>query len=165
METYLLLGSNLGDRLGNLKSARDYIGESIARIIKASSIYETEPWGDNNQPLFLNQVIMIETSLKPEMLLKKLKSVESRVGRAQTEKWGPRIIDIDILLMDELVYRSDSLTVPHPQMHNRRFALVPLAEIAPAGIHPQFNLTAEELLVQCDDKLNVTKLKAGIRSF
>ena len=155
MRTYLLLGSNVGERLGNLKTALNLIDDEIAPVIERSSVYETKPWGNENQPSFLNQVIVIETQVEPAVLLKKLKSVERTVGRKRTDKWGPRVIDIDILLMDDLIYKSEKLSIPHPQLHKRRFTLVPLAEIAAKDIHPEFELTIQELLSVCKDELEV----------
>lgn len=155
MKAYLLLGSNIGDRSGNLKRALNLIRSRVAPINRESSIYETAPWGNYEQPVFLNQAIAIETGLEPELLLKRLKSIEKLMGRKQADKWGARIIDIDILLMDDLIYQSESLRVPHPQMHHRRFTLVPLAEIAPDVIHPEFNSTMQSLLSLCKDQLEV----------
>ncbi len=155
MKTYLLLGSNEGDRYRSLAVALNKIRDGVAPVIQESSIYETAPWGNAGQPAFLNRVILIETNLEPETLLKKIKSVEKMMGRKRIEKWGPRIIDIDILLMGDLIYRSGSLSVPHPQMPNRRFTLVPLAEIAPDFIHPEFDLTIKVLLSRCRDELDV----------
>lgn len=155
MKTFLLLGSNMGDRLDNLKKGCKCIQEKVAPLAAVSSVYETAAWGNEYQPAFLNQAIEIETSLEPEALLKKIKSIERAIGRRQAEKWGPRIIDIDILLMETVVFKSPSLTIPHPQMHERRFTLVPLAEIAPAVKHPLLLLSVKQLLKRCKDRLDV----------
>jgi 2-amino-4-hydroxy-6-hydroxymethyldihydropteridine diphosphokinase len=128
-------------------------------VSNASSIYETAAWGKNDQPAFLNQVLEIETALSPPQLLKTILAIEENIGRVRQEKYGPRIIDIDILLFNDEVLHLPMLKIPHPQLQNRRFVLVPLAEIAPDLIHPVFKKTIAELLAICPDKLEVSRIK------
>jgi len=155
-EVYLSLGSNLGDRLRFLKKAIEKIGESDSVVIrKISAVYLTDPVGNPDQPRFLNLVVSIDTSLKPLRLLEYLLDIEEKLGRERNEKWGPRIIDLDILLYDELIISSDRLTLPHPRMHQRRFVLVPLAQINPHLFHPLLKKSVEELLRLCPDQSEV----------
>ena len=128
--TFLLLGTNLGDRKKNLSTARDAIEVSVGTIVKASSIYQTAAWGKTDQPDFLNQALEVETPLSAEDVLVEILKVERVMGRRREQLWGQRIIDIDILLFESKIISSATLTVPHPQLQNRRFALEPLAEIA-----------------------------------
>lgn len=132
-DTFIALGSNLGDRAKNLAAARDALARGPLTIRVVSSIYETEPWGPVTQGRYLNQVIGGTTSLEPRTLLTKLQEIERSLGRdrAHEERYGPRTIDLDILLYDELVLREPDLEIPHPRMMERAFVLVPLAEIAP----------------------------------
>ena len=155
MKVFLLLGSNVDGRLDNLSAGRKSISERIAPLEEESSIYETAPWGNENQTAFLNQAVLIETQMQPEALLEMLKSVEREIGRKQNEKWGPRLIDIDILMTGDVIYQSDKLTVPHPRLQDRRFALTPLAEFAADVVHPVFRKTVRELLHECKDELEV----------
>jgi len=141
---YLALGTNLGDRIANLRGAIEALPSEI-NVIAESKIYETPPWGYENQPAFLNMAVKCETALDPESLLKRLKLLEVRLGREQSFRWGPRLIDIDILFYDNLILESESLTIPHPRLHERAFVLVPLAEIAPDFIHPVLKKTIKEL--------------------
>lgn len=155
-KAYLSLGSNLGNKLRFLKEAISRIEESgKISIGKISSVYETQPVGYENQGWFLNLVAEIKTSLVPQDLLEYTLSVEDQMGRKREVKWGPRNIDIDILLYDNQILRSDHLTLPHPRMHERRFVLLPLAEIAPNLLHPQLKKSIEELLEDCEDKSKV----------
>ncbi|MGE5139478.1 MAG: 2-amino-4-hydroxy-6-hydroxymethyldihydropteridine diphosphokinase [Rudaea sp.] len=142
---YLALGTNLGDREQNLREAERRLG-AAATITGRSSIYETEPWGVKDQPRFLNQVIRAETRLSPQELLSFLKAVEQQMGRAPSVRYGPRLIDLDILFYDDRVVHSPDLEVPHPRLAERRFVLVPLAELAPELVHPQLHATMPELL-------------------
>jgi len=155
---FLLIGGNLGDRINNLQQAAMLTEENCGDIISISSIYETEAWGFTDQPSFLNQVLVLNTTLTPEDLMQQLLAVEEQLGRKRAEKMGPRTIDIDILLLDEIVYHSETLTLPHPSLHLRRFALIPLAEVAPGKKHPLLNKTIEELLTDCPDTLAVKKI-------
>jgi 2-amino-4-hydroxy-6-hydroxymethyldihydropteridine diphosphokinase len=141
---YLGLGTNLGDRRANLTAALKAMPPAV-RPITASPIYETPPWGYLDQPSFLNQVIETETNLTPTELLDFLKGLEIRLGRSPTFRYGPRLIDIDILFYDELVLKQSGLTVPHPRLIDRAFVLAPLADIAPDLIHPVVRKTIREI--------------------
>lgn len=156
--TYLLIGGNVGDRHKNLERARQLIEEKAGKLLNQSSIYETEAWGKQDQPAFLNQVLEVETSLEPQALLQAILQAELDMGRSRDERYGPRTIDIDILLFNDLSLETQELTIPHSQLHLRRFALVPLAEIAAAEIHPLLKKSIDELLLDCPDKLGVKKL-------
>ena len=154
--TYLLLGGNLGDREVYLEQARRQIGMAIGEIKNASHLYETAAWGLENQQAFLNQVLAVETTLSPAALLAQINRLEAELGRVRDIRWGARVIDIDILFYDDLILQTQRLTIPHPELANRRFTLVPLAEIAPALMHPVLQRTTVELLAQCPDNLPVT---------
>ncbi len=158
-KAYLLTGGNMGDRQKNLGTTFERIEQECGDIASASSIYETAAWGKKDQPPFLNQVIELQTELTPRKLLKKILNIEKQIGRVRKEKYGPRIIDIDILLFNDEIYNYTSLKIPHPEMQNRRFVLVPLAEIAPGNIHPVFKKTIKELLSICPDKLEVSRFR------
>tara|TARA_Y100000590_G_scaffold62434_1_gene66775 strand:+ start:7299 stop:7793 length:495 start_codon:yes stop_codon:yes gene_type:complete len=141
------IGSNLGSPVENCRKAVASLCESEEiNVIKQSSLYESEPIGKKNQPWFVNTVIEIQTSLSPERLLKKLLNIEQQFGRTRNEKWGPRIIDLDILDYDGRIINSESLTLPHPEMLNRRFVLEPLSEISGSIIHPVQNKSIQSLL-------------------
>ena len=144
---YLSLGSNLGDRSANLRATIERLGEA-ADIGAVSGFYETEPVEFRDQPWFLNCVVALETSDSPEELLQRVLAIEQEMGRLRTKNKGPRLIDIDILLFGERVVEEQErgLKIPHPAMHERRFVLEPLAEIAPEAFHPQLRKTARELL-------------------
>lgn len=152
---YLLLGSNLGDRLCMLARTKDLIEEHIGMIEDSSSIYTTKAWGINDQPDFLNQIVEVNTTLDPSETLTKIKKIESDLGRKRYVRWGSRIIDIDILYFGDLMIDSAELTIPHPENQNRRFVLVPMTELAPEFEHPCLNLTQKELLEYCQDQLDV----------
>ncbi len=156
---YLLLGSNLGDREELLNTAREQIEKWIGTIVKTSLIYETEAWGIEDQPEFLNQVLEIETELKPIEVLDKIGIIEKEMGRRRYQKWGTRIIDIDILYFDDEVIETEELIIPHPENPNRKFVLVPMVEIAPDLVHPTLSLSQEELLDRCKDPLEVKLFK------
>ena len=152
---YLLLGGNLGNRENNLSQALKLIEKDVGHVQKSSSIYETAPWGIEDQPLFLNQCLKITTTLSPELLLKTLKKIENKIGRKERDRWHAREIDIDILFYDDLIQADDLLTIPHPKLHERRFTLMPLQEIASDLIHPKSNKTISQLLDECKDLLEV----------
>ena len=152
---YLLLGSNLGDSRGMLKSAVALIELNLGKVVDCSSMYKTKAWGVENQADFLNQVVEIESSLTPEKLLKEINQIEERLGRVRYEKWHSRIIDIDILYYGKIIVDTDDLKIPHPENQHRNFVLVPMAEIAADLIHPQLGLNQRELMENCSDTLDV----------
>lgn len=156
-KAYLLTGSNLGDREQYLATARSLINKQCGTIVTASSLYETAAWGKTDQPSFLNQALELETSLNARQLLRHILKAEKIMGRIRNEKYDPRLIDIDILLFNNEKHNYQFLKIPHPEMQNRRFALLPLAEIAPGIIHPVLNKTINELLKECKDELPVKK--------
>ena len=146
---YLALGSNVGNRAANLKAAIAALPPQMEVKVK-SRVYETPPWGYTNQEKFLNQVVKAWTYLEPEPLLKHLKRLEVALGRVPTFQYGPRLIDIDILLYDDLAFDSADLKIPHPQMHERGFVLLPLMDIAPDLVHPVKKQTIRQLIAFCD---------------
>jgi 2-amino-4-hydroxy-6-hydroxymethyldihydropteridine diphosphokinase len=153
--TFLHLGTNQNDRLGNLERAFTEIEEKIGVIIRKSSIYETEPWGLTNQEMFLNIVIEVKTKLNPDDLLSSIKGIENEMGRIKTEKWGPRNIDIDILTFGDLKIDSENLKIPHPQIQNRNFVLIPFMELEPDLVLPGYENSIEELFEQSKDECEV----------
>jgi len=157
-QVFLLLGSNLGDRPQVLAAAREMIAGQAGSLTAQSAIYETEPWGITDQPAFLNQVLEITTSLLPEDLLRIILNIEHDLGRVRYERWGARVIDIDILYFEQTVLDSARLTLPHPRIQDRRFVLAPLAEIAPDFMHPLLQKTSSQLLQQCPDTSAVSKI-------
>ena len=152
---YILLGSNLGDRLQVLSDTKQLIEKCVGKIVQSSAIYETEPWGVSNQPAFYNQVLQLKTSFDPHTLLLSLQEVEQRIGKIKLGKWRERLIDIDILYYDQLKLKDENLIIPHPEIQNRRFTLVPICELAPEFKHPVFEKTQKQLLATCPDKLKV----------
>ena len=148
---YLALGTNLGDREANLQKAIDSLAPKV-RPIRKSSVYATPPWGYTGQPEFLNQVIEVDTLLQPLPLLHLLKSIEADMGREETFRYGPRLIDLDILFYGSEVVEGEIITIPHPRLQDRAFALMPLAEIAPDFVHPVLNKTVREMLDKVDPK-------------
>jgi 2-amino-4-hydroxy-6-hydroxymethyldihydropteridine diphosphokinase len=154
---YLLIGGNVGDRAANLQTALKRIAETCGTITSTSSLYETAAWGNTNQPSFYNQAVVVTTPLSPVALMDQLLEIELEMGRIRTQKYGPRTIDLDILMIDELVISSEKLTIPHPQMQNRRFALLPLVEVAPTLTHPLLDQSIGVLLQNCPDTLDVQK--------
>jgi len=149
---YIGIGSNLGKRKGNCKKAIGLLKEQHLTIIKQSSMIETEPWGREDQPAFINMAVSVKTTLQPATLLDLLKELETSMGRTATVRWGPRIIDLDILFYDDLVIEEPDLSIPHPHIEDRTFVLSPLAEIAPDLIHPVLNKSIKELLTECPGK-------------
>jgi 2-amino-4-hydroxy-6-hydroxymethyldihydropteridine diphosphokinase len=154
---FLGLGSNLGDRAAALDEALARLDQRGVRTVRRSSRYLTEPVGGPPQPWFLNMVIEVETSMVAEDLLSTCLAIENAMGRIRTEPWGPRTVDIDILLYDCVVHDTPGLTLPHPRLHERRFVLEPLAEIAPTVTHPRLLATARELCDRCPDASRVQR--------
>ena len=155
---YLLLGCNLGDCLHNLLIARQKISRQVGTIITNSAIYRSAAWGKTDQPDFYNQVVKVTTSGTPDDALAKIQKIEAEMGRSRLEKWGSRIIDIDLLFWDDLILNEPQLKIPHPGIQDRRFTLVPLADIEPGLNHPVLGKTMIQLLQECTDPLWVEKL-------
>ncbi len=157
-KAFLLIGGNMGNREAYLDKARQEIERRCGNILKESSVYETEAWGIRDQQNFLNQVLEVETQDSAMELLRKILGIEEDLGRKRELKFGPRLIDIDILFFNSDVVCVEGLRIPHPEMQNRRFVLVPLAEIVPEKMHPVLKKTVTELLQQCPDDLEVIKV-------
>jgi 2-amino-4-hydroxy-6-hydroxymethyldihydropteridine diphosphokinase len=155
---YLITGGNMGQRDEQLAYAARLIEERCGTIIDRSSLYETAAWGKTDQNSFLNQALVLVTSLNARDLLNEILYIENLMGRDRVEKYGPRIIDIDIIFFNHQIIREDGLTIPHPEMAKRRFVLEPLNQVIPAYIHPVYYKTVSELLERCDDKLPVKKI-------
>jgi len=155
---YLLIGGNEGDRSAYLQETTRRIQYPGSRLLQKSSVYETAAWGKTEQAAFLNQALMLETPLDAPSLMKRLLATEEELGRVRTERYGSRTIDIDILFFNEDVIQLPWLTIPHPEVARRRFALTPLDEIAPGYIHPVLHKTIHTLLAECPDQLEVKKL-------
>ncbi len=148
---YLALGTNLGDRQANLRAAVSSLPPAV--VVQAKSpVYETPPWGLADQPDFLNMVLLGETRLSPHKLLSHLKQLETALGRTPSVRYGPRLIDIDILFFGDVVLDTPGLVLPHPRLHERAFVLVPLADLAPDLVHPRLKQTVRQLLAQIDTK-------------
>lgn len=147
-ELVLLLGSNMGNKSQNLFLAREALERDLGPMSKYSAIYETAPWGNVDQDVFLNQAIVIPCRVKPMIALEVILNIEQELGRTRKEKWGPRLIDIDIIFYGQLMFQSDFLEIPHPYMHDRLFVLGPLNEIIPQFIHPWFHKKVSELYEQ-----------------
>lgn len=152
---YLLIGGNIGDRLGFIAAAKEKMKQKGIEVTKQSSIYETAAWGITDQPSFLNQVLEIATSLTPEKLLIELLSIEQELGRIRAEKNGARTIDIDILYFESQIIQTPGLSIPHERIPIRRFVLVPLKELIPNFIDPKTNKSIVEMLNDCPDTLEV----------
>jgi 2-amino-4-hydroxy-6-hydroxymethyldihydropteridine diphosphokinase len=157
-KAYLLIGGNVGNVFEHFQRAIDLLNKYCGKVVKQSAVYETAPWGEINQPAFLNQALLLETPMQAKELMTALLSIEEQMGRKRLMKYGPRIIDIDILLFNAEVHKTVALQVPHPQLQFRRFALIPLADIAGDMIHPVLNKTISELLMECSDELEVEKV-------
>ncbi len=155
---YLGLGSNLGDRWKNLHDASELLDtlDDGVRVLRASNVYETEPWGLEDQPKFLNSVVEIAASVPPERLLALAKQVEQTLGREWSPRYGPRLIDVDVLLYGDAVVEQPDLQIPHPRMGLRAFVLAPLAELADGIVHPVLGVTIGQLAAEVDGKEGVT---------
>ena len=156
---YLLLGTNLGDREANLGRACQLLIDRGILIIRKSGIYETAPWGIEEQPSFLNQVLEVSTDLKPQALLEEVLAMEMKMGRIRYKKWAERLIDIDILYYRDEIIDDKNLKIPHPFIQERRFTLWPLVELASDELHPVLMKTQQELLEICSDQLVVKVYK------
>ena len=152
---YLLLGSNLGDRATHLATGRQQLAATAGEIVAESGLFETAAWGREDQPAYLNQALALHSWLQAEELLAACLAAEQAAGRQRHERWGSRTLDVDILFFGTETHSSPTLTVPHSRLTERRFVLVPLAEIAPQLIHPQRHQTVQELLMVCPDLLPV----------
>lgn len=148
---YLHLGSNVGERKQMLLNAIHAISTQIGNVTQESSIYETEPWGLTNQPDFYNMAIEVHSKTKVEEVFTLIKSIEKEMDRQKDIKWGPRNIDIDILYCNDMIINTPELTIPHPQIYNRNFVLIPMLEIAGDLIDPVKHLSLDELYEQCRD--------------
>lgn len=146
---YIALGTNLGDRMANFNEAIRALKE-VVDVCRTSPVYETPPWGYLDQPMFLNQVLEVETDLSPQDLHSHTKQIELEVGRTKTFQYGPRIIDLDILFFDDLMIDSESLKIPHPRIEGRGFVLVPMADLAPDFVHPILGKTIRQLCEESD---------------
>jgi 2-amino-4-hydroxy-6-hydroxymethyldihydropteridine diphosphokinase len=158
-KTYISLGSNRGNRTANLNRAINLLSEWVGNVTKVSSLYETPPWKMADKTDFYNQVLLLETILPETELIDTVILVETMMGRLRTSnKYEPRIIDIDILFFNEEIINTEELTVPHPLITERKFVLVPMVEIAPEFIHPVLKKTMVQLLDECEDKSEIRKL-------
>jgi 2-amino-4-hydroxy-6-hydroxymethyldihydropteridine diphosphokinase len=156
---YLLLGGNLGNREANLELAVSLLNEKVGEVVSVSALYKTAAWGKTDQPAFLNQAVALRTSLTALEVLTKALAIEQDLGRVRKDKWGERLIDIDLILFgDEIIDIPGKLQVPHPHMQNRRFVMEPLAEIAPEVIHPVLGKTMLNISQNINDPLTVKKL-------
>lgn len=164
-EVYLLIGGNEGDRESNISKTRDFIAERIGIVSECSSIYESEPWGFSCEQNFLNQALMVETSLNPAALLMEVSYIENRLGRARkhgVEGYQSRTVDIDIIFYDHTIIFTPDLVIPHRHLHERSFVLEPLCEIAPDYVHPLLSLTVECLAKKCTDRGKVWLYQQGV---
>ncbi|MFN9113435.1 MAG: 2-amino-4-hydroxy-6-hydroxymethyldihydropteridine diphosphokinase [Bacteroidota bacterium] len=155
----LLLGGNLGDPLSFFASAEKLLERNSGNIIARSPVYLSEPWGNAEQPVFMNQALLLVTPLPPALLLQRLLDIEKALGRIRKERWGPRIIDIDLLCYGNKVCKSEFLSLPHPALPERRFALLPMSKVAAHWRHPVLGKTTLQLLHGCTDPLKVWKMK------
>jgi 2-amino-4-hydroxy-6-hydroxymethyldihydropteridine diphosphokinase len=157
------LGSNLGDKAGYLQKAVSLLKDIFGEPYLMSSIYETEGWGVNNHPIYLNAVVCFNTLLPPEEILEKILDIEKRLGRIRnTGEYKPRTIDIDILFYDDIILKKENLTIPHPLLIYRKFVLLPLSEIMGDYIHPEYGVSINELLDKCEDLSGVTKTELSL---
>ncbi len=161
--SYLLLGSNMGNRFALLAAACEHIAEKLGDIVAQSHLYETAAWGNTAQAAFLNQAIALVTPLNPHDLLTAIHQIEQQMGRVRQQRWDSRIIDIDILAYEQLIVDSPNLSIPHPLLPQRRFALLPLCDIAPQWQHPILQQTTLQMLQNCSDNLWCNRADADIR--
>lgn len=157
-QVYLGTGTNLGDRRKNLLDAEGLINLKVGPVAKTSKIYETAAWGVTEQADFLNQVLLVATTLSPEEVLREILEIETHLGRVRKQKWGARVIDIDILYYNDLTVNLPHLKIPHPFIPTRNFVLIPLLEIAPDYVHPILNLSNEQLYWDANDESEVIQL-------
>ncbi len=157
-QLYLLLGANLGDCAGTFRRAATLVARRVGAVVAQSAHYQTAPWGVTDQPAYLNQVLWVETHLSPLAVLAQTQAIEAELGRVRAEKWGARLIDVDLLFYDDLVLDSPTLTIPHPLLHERRFTLAPLSELNPDLWHPLLNQSVGTLLATCPDPGAVVKV-------
>lgn len=157
-KAYISIGSNLGNRREQMERAIAFLMVLAGVIIKRSDFYETRAWGKEDQPDFLNMCLMLQTTKSAPDLLKVIHDIETQLDRQRTEKWGQRTVDLDILFFNDEIINTDNLTIPHPYMAQRKFVLVPLAEIAPDFIHPIHHKSVQQLLAECPDELPVVNV-------
>jgi len=159
-QVFLGIGGNTGNKHENFDKVYTFIKNELGDIIKRSSVYETPPWGFESEENFWNQVIIVETQFSPEKLLKNIAQIENRFGRERVKgKYTSREMDIDILYFDDLIMNIEKLTIPHPQISNRLFVLLPLAEIAPEFVHPLLRLNSLQMLKNCSDSSTIKKVE------
>jgi 2-amino-4-hydroxy-6-hydroxymethyldihydropteridine diphosphokinase len=158
INVYLSIGSNEGDRKANLLQAMSLIDKNIGKIARKSHIYETEPWGVEKQDAFLNMVVMANTTQDPRQMLEAITKIEREMGRVRREKWGPRLIDVDILFYGKRVIRDKGLEIPHPEIAERMFVLVPMMEIAADLEHPVLKKPIDQIYMDCKDLSEVVQL-------
>jgi 2-amino-4-hydroxy-6-hydroxymethyldihydropteridine diphosphokinase len=156
---HLHLGSNQGDRKVQLARAIQMIEESIGPVLSSSAMYETDAWGKTDQNDFINIALEVEHYLTPNQLLKTVNKIEDQIGRVRFEKWGPRLIDIDIIFMEDTIVDTKKLTIPHPLMHKRNFVLYPMVEIAADFIHPILNEQLSHILEDCEDETKARRIE------
>lgn len=160
IKLYLLLGGNLGDKSQVFKETTKLINEKVGKITRQSHIYETEPWGFESSDLFWNQVLELAVLISPQEVLNSTQQIEHQLGRTRAaQHYDSRIIDIDILFYGDQIISLENLTIPHPRIQDRKFALVPLNEIAPDLIHPVLQKSISQLLLECPDQLRVQKVE------
>ena len=159
-KTVILLGGNVGNTELVFQEANVHIDQDLGRIVKESSVYRTDAWGVEDQPAYLNQVIVVETNLSPQEVLAGCLSIEKKLGRDREEekRWHSRILDLDVLFYENEIINTEDLIVPHPRISERNFVLVPLSEIMPEYLHPVHNKTIREILKESSDKLRVSKI-------
>ena len=160
INVYLSLGSNSGNRRQNIEAALGLITKQIGKVARKSHYYETQPWGVTDQEPFFNMVVMANTTLEPRALLEAITKIERELGRERKEKWGPRVIDIDIIFYGKRIIRDKGLEIPHPEMHKRAFVLVPMMELDPEFEHPSLNIAMDMLYMDCEDQSDVVMLDA-----